>query len=143
MANPLSTNFFVGSLSPWQLDAIRDDQEEELEDECKITRKKEGALQLDQTFSGGTAKLVFEGFCSFSPIVARRDRFDQFGEGLIYQVQYRVLLPHDATGIRITDVFKLTVTKDPDLLSRSFEVRDVHRTSDISQRRITVHDIER
>jgi hypothetical protein len=29
------------------------------------------------------------------------------------------------------------------MLTRDFEVRDVHRVSEISQRRVTVHDIER
>lgn len=132
-----------GSLLPWEVDAIREDNAFEFEDQGRFFRETIGTLQLDQTMSGGTSEIIYEGSCSFMPIVARRDRFDEFGEGLIYQVQYRVLIPWSVTGIRITDRFVLTTTRDPDLLSREFEVRDVHRTSDIGQRRITVHDIGR
>lgn len=133
-----------GSLLPWEVDAIREDNAFEFEDKGKFFRVTTGILNLTTGIIAPDSEVsVYEGSCSFMPIVARRDRFDEFGEGLIYQVQYRVLIPWNVTGIRITDRFRLTTTRDPDLLSREFEVRDVHRTTDIGQRRITVHDIER
>ncbi len=141
MANSYSP--IDGSLLPWEVDALRQDNLVEFEDTGRFFRETLGTLQLDETISEGTLEVIYEGMCSFMPIVARRDRFDEFGEGLIYQVQYRVLIPWEVTGIRITDRFKILTTRDPDLVSREFEVRDVHRTTDIGQRRITVHDIER
>lgn len=92
---------------------------------------------------------IYEGKGSVTPIIARRDRFDEFGEGLIFSVQYRLTIPYrDRDGIlidgfRITDRVVLTSTKDNDLYNRDFEIRDIHRTTDIAQRRITLHDIER
>jgi hypothetical protein len=132
-----------GSLLPWEVDAFRQDNAFEFEDEGRFFREAKGIMNLDGSTPADVDEVIYEGSCSFMPIVARRDRFDEFGEGLIYQVQYRVLIPWNVTGIRITDRFILTETRDPDLLSRNFEVRDVHRTTDIGQRRITVHDIER
>ena len=138
-----SRSFVDGSLLPFEVDALREDNAIEFEDTCRIYELTPGTIDLTETISADVERTVYTGPCSFMPIVARRDRFDQFGEGLIYQVQYRVLLPWDATGIRITHRFVLTDTRDPDLLSRNFEVRDVHRATDLGQRRITVHDIER
>lgn len=139
-----SRSFQDGSLIPWEVDALREDNAAEFEDACRIYELTPGTLDLaTKTVSADVERDVYTGPCSFMPIVARRDRFDQFGEGLIYQVQYRVLLPWDAVDIRITHRLVLTDTRDPDLLSRNFEVRDVHRATDLGQRRITVHDIER
>ena len=134
----------TGTLRDEELDAIRDEFEFEMEDECRIFRVTSKAeLQPDGTMGTDVTTDIYEGICSISPIIARRDRFDEFGEGLVYSVQYRLTIPYDVTGVRITDRVVMTVTRDGDMSDREFEVRDVHRTTDIAHRRLTLHDIER
>ena len=124
--------------------AVQEDFLELLSDRALFYRIDSASeLQEGGSFSAETAHVVYEGPCSITPIVSRRDRFDEFGEGLIYQLQYRVLLPHDATGIQITDRLEVLESDDEEMFNRNFEVRDVHRTSEIGQRRVTVHDIQR
>jgi len=134
----------TGSLRDGELDHIRRDMVAEMEDECRIYRVVTKAeLQADGSIGLDEESEIYDGICSISPIIARRDRFDEFAQGLVYSVQYRLTIPWDAVEIRITDRVKMTVTRDPDFTDRDFEVRDVHRTTDISQRRVTVHDLER
>jgi len=123
---------------------LQQDFEELLSDVGRVHRVDSPAELLEgEAFSAEDASTIYEGPMSVTPIVSRRDRFDEFGEGLIYQVQYRVLLPFTATGIQITDRLIMLESDDPEMLLRDFEVRDVHRVSEIAQRRLTVHDIER
>lgn len=134
----------TGSLRQGELDYIRRDMEIEMEDECKIYRVVTKAeLQPDGSLGFDEETEIYNGICSIAPIIARRDRFDEFGQGLVYSVQYRLVLPWDTTGIRITNRVLITVSQDPEFTDRNFEVRDVHRTTDNAQRRITVHDLDR
>ena len=131
-------------LTQGEMEAVRSDFEGLLSDHCLFYRiNSQSELQAGGGFSTEDASVVYEGPCSIVPISSRRDRFDEFGEGLIYQLQYRVLLPWDASGIQITDRLEVTESDDPEMSNRNFEVRDVHRVSEIGQRRVTVHDIER
>ncbi len=155
MAGPFSIGFSAGfllwaisletgSLRDEELDEIRLDMEAEMEDECRIFRVVTKAeLQPDGSKGFDEETEIYEGMCSISPIIARRDRFDEFGQGLVFSVQYRLTVPWDTTALRITDRVEMTVTQDPDFAGRNFEVRDIHRTTDISQRRVTVHDLDR
>ena len=134
----------TGTMTTAELNAVRSEMVYEMEDMCRIyevTTKAE--LQPNGTMGTDLESEIYNGICSITPIIARRDRFDEFAEGLVYSVQYRLTLPHTATGIRITHRVTMTSTRDPDFVGRNFEVRDIHRTTDISQRRITVHDLGR
>ena len=134
----------TGTIRDGELDILRRDFIAEMEDECRIFRLVAIAeLQLDGYKGIDEEENVYTGICSITPIIARRDRFDEFAQGLIYSVQYRLTLPWTATGIRITDRVVMTLTRDPEFADRNFEVRDIHRTTDIAQRRVTVHDIDR
>lgn len=134
----------TGTIRDGELDAIRREFIAEMEDQCRIYRlTMEAELQLDGFKGVDEEEDIYVGICSITPIIARRDRFDEFAQGLIYSVQYRLTLPWSATGIRITDRVVITTTRDPEFADRNFEVRDVHRTTDIAQRRVTVHDIDR
>jgi hypothetical protein len=115
-----------------------------MEDTCEVYRiTAKAELQPDGSMGTDTEVILYSGLCSFNPIIARRDRFDQFGEGLIYSVQYRLTLPWNADGIRITDLVRITSSRDGEGDDRRFEIRDIHRVTDISQRRFTLHDIDR
>jgi len=134
----------TGSLTDAELDAVRLDNEYEMEDTCRIYEvTTKGSLQPDGTMTPDVEATVYTGKCSISPIIARRDRFDEFGQGLVYSVQYRLTVPYTVVGVRITHRVTMVTTRDPDFVGRDFEVRDVHRTTDISQRRITLHDLDR
>jgi len=134
----------TGSLTSPELDAVRLDNEYEMEDICRIYEvTTKGSLQPDGTMTPDVETTIYSGKCSISPIIARRDRFDEFGQGLVYSVQYRLTVPYTVVGVRITHRVTMVTTRDPDFAGRNFEVRDVHRTTDISQRRITLHDLDR
>lgn len=134
----------TGSLTDAELDAVRLDNEYEMEDTCRIYEvTTKGSLQPDGTMTPDVENTIYSGQCSISPIIARRDRFDEFGQGLVYSVQYRLTVPYTVIGVRITHRVTMVTTRDPDFTGRNFEVRDVHRTTDISQRRITLHDLDR
>lgn len=134
----------MSRLTALELKHLRADQLALMGDTCRIKHVADPAeLDSDEVISTEAADVVYEGLCNITPIVARRDRFDEFGEGLIYQVQYRLLLPFDAIGFIITDRVEILTSADADLFARDFEIRDIHRVSDISQRRLTLHDIER
>jgi len=134
----------TGTFKDVEIDQLRDQFEFEMEDECRIYRvTTEAELQPNGTKGSDTELNLYTGICSIAPIIARRDRFDEFGEGLIFSVQYRLTVPYDVTGVRITDRVVITLTRDPEMDTRNFEVRDIHRTTDLAQRRFTVHDIGR
>jgi len=134
----------TGTLTDAEIDAVRLDSNYEMEDTCRIYEVYEkGELQQDGSMTSDSESEIYTGICSITPIIARRDRFDEFGEGLVYSVQYRLTVPYSVTGVKITHRVEMLTTRDPDFTGRNFEVRDVHRSTDISQRRITLHDIER
>ncbi len=141
----------TGTLLNSELDGVRDDNEYEMEDECRIYEvTTKGTLQPDGTMTADVEAEIYgvafdgnPGICSITPIIARRDRFDEFAKGLVYSVQYRLTVPFTVTGVRITHLCTITNTRDAEFTNRIFEVRDVHRTTDISQRRITLHDLAR
>jgi len=134
----------TGTLLDVELDAIRLENDYEMEDVCRIYKiSVQGILQPDGSMSPDVETEIYSGICSITPIIARRDRFDEFGQGLVYSVQYRLTIPWDSSDIHITHLCTITTSRDPEFVGRVFEVRDVHRTSDISQRRITLHDLAR
>lgn len=113
------------------------------EDTCTIDR-----ITDKGTVNTATAELespvssnIYTGICSLYPIESRRDRFDEFGQGLIYTRQYRVVLPYDVPEILIRDVFTLTASEDPRAVGREMEVRDVILSTNLGYRRLTVQDV--
>lgn len=138
----------AGTLTSWELDGIRLDQEDQLDAICMIWRvHSEGDVsKIDATLSSEAQITIFTGPCFCAPIVSRRDRFDIHGEQQIYQNQYRILLPYDAGlpdfSIRVGDFIRITVSEDPDFLLKDMTVKDVLLVSDISLRRLTAIDIE-
>lgn len=90
--------------------------------------------------TGETRDLLYEGPCAIYPHMSRRDRFDEFGQGLIFTRQYRVNIPYTETDIQIRDRFTILISADPQLVGREMEVRDVVVGTNLGYRRITVHD---
>lgn len=134
----------AGSLTSWELDGIRIDQEAELDAMCLIWRETGPGTPVKATASylSPITITVYTGPCFYSPIVSRRDRFDVHGEQQVYQNQYRVLMPWDGATVKAGDFFTLTVADDLDALSRTQVVKDVLYVSDISLRRLTTVDIK-
>lgn len=94
-----------------------------------------------ETMTGAdTDILIYSGRMSIYPIMARRDRFDEQGQGLIFIRQYRVILPWFEGEIQIRDRFEIVTSRDPQLAGRVFEVRDVAVSTNVGYRRVTVHD---
>lgn len=132
-----------GSITSIELGHMRSDYDAEFDETCLIEWVTDpGGLQTDGTISTESRSTIYSGICSLFPVAARRDRYDTYGEGHQYQYQYRVALPWDATGIEAGHRFQMTSSTDPDIVGRDMEVRDVHRVTDLAQRRITVHDLQ-
>jgi hypothetical protein len=130
-------------ISQLELDGVRADVEQLFVDAGTIHRvTAKGTFDPDTgDVTSNTEVLVYSGEASVYPISARRDRFDEQGEGLIFIRQYRVILPFTADDIQIRDIWRTTSTEDPQLVGRPMEVRDVFVSSNVGYRRLTVHDV--
>lgn len=84
--------------------------------------------------------LIYTGIASIYPIKSRRDRFDEFGQGLIFTRQYRIILPYTVDDIQIRDIWTATGSSDTQLIGREMEVRDVIVSTILGYRSLTVHD---
>ena len=99
-----------------------------------------GILQPNGTIAGEVRATIYSGKMSIDPLLSRRDRFDEFGQGLIFTRQYRVDLPHTVVTVQVRDRLRITASQDPQLVGREMEVRDVMVETDVGLRRLTVHD---
>ena len=130
-------------ISDLELAGIRTDTEQLFVDECVIVRPTDKALydrETDDFVGDDEATELYEGRCSIYPIESRRDRFDEFGQGLVFTRQYRVVLPWTVDDIQIRDLVTCTVSADPQLIGRPMEVRDVMVATILGYRRLTVQD---
>lgn len=129
-------------LSPEELAGIREDARQTTEvDTCIIERiVDEGQLQPNGLIIPSPRATIYIGFCAIYPILSRRDRFDELGEGLTFTRQYRVDLPWTVDDVQIRDRLTMVTSEDLQLIGREFEVRDVVVETNIGLRRLTVHD---
>jgi hypothetical protein len=130
-------------LTAYELNAIRADVDQIFEDVGMVERvTSKGVLDHDTAeFAGEVRALVYEGPCLVTPIISRRDRFDEVGQGLIFTRQYRVDLPWDEDEVQIRDVFTITASDDPQVVGREMQVRDVLVGTNLGYRRLTVQDV--
>lgn len=129
-------------ISSLELDGIRADVEQLFVDECVIYRVTNIGTPDPSSAKmlGRETEEVYAGRCSIYPIEARRDRFDEVGQGLIFTRQYRVALPFDVDNVQQRDIYMTTVSADFQLIGREMEVRDVLVSTNTGYRRLTVHD---
>lgn len=131
-------------ISQLELDGVRADTVQLFVDQGTVVRPTApGEFDPDtESVTPNTTIPIYSGECSIYPMEARRDTVDVLGEGLIYIRQYRVILPWTADDIKIRDIFTPTVSDDPQIVGREFEVRDVFKSSNLGYRRLTVHETE-
>ena len=134
-------------ISASELAGIRADAMQLFVDAATIERQPTSKLDSTREVERGTGQLiddprelVYTGQVSIYPIKSRRDRFDEFGQGLIFTRQYRVVLPYTADGVQIRDIFTTTSSDDTQLIGREMEVRDVIVSTILGYRSLTVHD---
>ncbi len=134
-------------ISTSELAGIRLDAEQLFVDACIIERRPTSKTDSTREVERGTGQLIddprellYTGKCSIYPIKSRRDRFDEFGQGLIFTRQYRIVLPHTADDIQIRDLWTATSSDDTQLVGREMEVRDVIVSTILGYRSLTVHD---
>jgi hypothetical protein len=134
----------MASLDAIALAGMRTDMEAEMTDTIVIERIDDGdrgtVNRATGELSGEVRLPIYDGIGDISPIRSRRDRFDAFGESLIFTRQYRIKLPYDAPQILVGDLASVTSSEDSDVLGREFEVRDVQYETDNTARIVTVHD---
>lgn len=133
-------------ISDLELDGIRVDARQTIsEGTCTIERRDEierSDVAADGSLTTTRTVLHTDIPCNFSPILARRDRFDEFAEALVFTRQYRVKVAWDVDDVRIGDYVTITTTADPQADGREFVVRDVVLSENNSVRIITVQDSE-
>lgn len=129
-------------LTSTELAGIRTDVDQLFEDIGIIERIiSKGTLDHDTAeFSGEVREVVYSGPMSCYPIISRRDRFDEVGQGLVFTRQYRIQIPHTADDVQIRDLVTLTASEDSQLIGRELLVRDVMVATNIGYRRLTVQD---
>ena len=132
----------VDYLTTDELTGIRTDVAELFVDTGTVERITSLGTLNESTgqYTGETRDSIYSGPCSIYPIEARRDRFDEFGQGLVFTKQYRVVLPHTSIDVQQRDRFTITTSDDPQLVGREMEVRDVLVSSLLGYRRLTVQD---
>lgn len=130
-------------ITPNELAGLRTDVDQIFSYECNITRDQ-GEGDLNENTSEYDNKpddlVLYNGPYFLSPIISRRDRFDEFGEGLIFTRQYRVAIPYTVDNIQIRDLFVAVTSDDPQLVGRPMLVRDVLVATHLGYRRLTVQD---
>lgn len=130
-------------LTPSELAGLRTDVEQIFSYECNIF-KDEGLGVLNTSTGEYDAQpadsVLYNGPYLLKPIISRRDRFDEFGEGLVFTRQYRVVIPYTESDIKIRNVFQAVTSDDPQLVGRPMLVRDVMVGTHVGYRRLTVQD---
>jgi hypothetical protein len=129
-------------LTQGELDGIRVDVDQIFEDVGKIERiTSPGVLDHETAlYTGEVRALIYSGPCLIAPIISRRDRFDEFGQGLVFTRQYRVDIPWDIDDVQIRDLFTSLSSSDPQVIGREMLVRDVLVGTNVGYRRLTVQD---
>lgn len=133
-------------ISDLELAGIRTDAIEQLfPDAGRVVRLDRASQTINRTtaqIEGTVESTIYNGEAAIYPVRARRDRFDEFGGGLIFTRQYRIVLPYTATGIQLGDDWITDDSDDPDLIGRRMEVRDVLVSTIMGYRSLTVQDSE-
>jgi hypothetical protein len=134
-------------ISASELAGIRADAQQLFVDACIIERQPTSKETTVREVQRGTGELIddprtliYTGACSIYPIKSRRDRFDEFGQGLIFTRQYRIVLPYTVDDVQIRDIWTATSSDDTQLIGREMEVRDVLVSTILGYRSLTVHD---
>lgn len=129
-------------ISDLEVAGIRLDTPQLFVDTGKVERvTSKGTLNTTTgELDGPTRITIYNGECSIFPIMSRRDRFDEFGQGLIFTRQYRVTLPYTADDIQQRDLFTTLTSHDTQLVGREMEVRDIVVSTILGYRRLTVQD---
>ena len=125
-----------------EMEGIRLDADQLFEDTLTIhSPTTAGGFNPDNwSITPGTNTLIYQGPGSAYPMSARRDRFDVQAEGLIFLRQYRIIIPWTEDEIRLRDIVTVTDSRDPQIIGRPLEVRDVFVSTNVGYRRITAHD---
>lgn len=130
-------------ITPTELAGVRTDVDQFFSYECNVFRD-EGLGALNEATglydSPPADTVIYNGPYHLSPIISRRDRFDEFGEGLVFTRQYRVIIPYDQDDIQIRYYFQAVTSDDTQLVGRPMLVRDVIVGTHIGYRRLTVQD---
>ena len=129
-------------ISSLEVTGIRLDAVQLFHDTCKVERITDiGTLNTSTAeLESEVRSTIYTGECSLWPIMSRRDRFDEFGQGLIFTRQYRVTLPYTSDDIQQRDRFTLLTGDDTQAVGREMEVRDVVVSTILGYRRLTVQD---
>lgn len=135
----------IEMISGLELDGLRLDAEQLFTSTITIQRRNpvdhddvaaDGSLNVTRT------TLYTDIRSTLSPVMSRRDRFDEFGQALIFTRQYRIKVPWSVENLRIRDLVIVTDSADPAALGREFEIRDVILSDDNTVRILTVQDSE-
>ncbi|MET7395618.1 DUF6093 family protein [Dactylosporangium sp. NPDC005572] len=110
-------------------------------DTCRITRVT--AVDTDET-TGETTSVVetlYDGRCRVQRRGSEAQR-ENIGEASLVLLRVELQLPMSAAGLREGDDVEMTTSvNDPDLVGRTFRVRDVPDKTDATARRLTCVEV--
>lgn len=114
--------------------------EDGMVDSCTI-RRRVGGLSVDD-FSGTTTPTYlgqdpYQGRCRVQQAKAMATAED-VGEDYLLMLRLELQLPVTVTGLEVGDEVTITASRDPDLIGRTFLVRDLAHKTDASSRRVQI-----
>lgn len=106
-------------------------------DACTIRRPAGGTTDPDTGQVSKAYTTVYAGMCRFQQLDAQSQQHD-VGEDYRLQLRMQLQLPMSATGFKVNDEVTCDTSRDPDMVSRQFLVRDLAHKTDASARRLGI-----
>jgi Family of unknown function (DUF6093) len=88
-----------------------------------------------------TVNLHVDLRANISQVASRRDTMDDIGNATVFVRQYRMKVPYTVDDVQIRDFVLVTASRDPGLVGRKFEVRDVVHETNAAARLVTLQDV--
>lgn len=76
-----------------------------------------------------------------SQVSSRRDTMDEIGNAIVFVRQYRLKVPVEVDDVQIRDFVIVTASRDPAMVGRKYEVRDVVQETNAGARLMTLQDV--
>ena len=116
-----------------------------MQDACTVTRITGQATNTQTGAVTNTTSTIYTGRCKiqrFGTTGAGTARPATVGEAQVYQLPAAVHVPMTVTGVQVGDIVTVTASVlDPDLVGRTFWVRELFHKSYATARRLGLEEV--